>query len=372
MLADVFAGSVGQFYTQQARNYALGAVPQMAKTVDRGDHQIRYVANQGQETVTLKVHPKRAQELLEKKQGHLDWALIEINVPNAPVFGASSDRIAGLLAVAQVVTPLLQRVENDDGLPFLGINRGGGEISVPAENEKVLFVPYPDPTDYFTTSHIQRAMFELELTPLAGVRFVEVDLWAVLLAGETIPGWVATEAFFPAGPDPVGELEIIDFYGRIYSSATGFTGWPTGGPPPPIVTWDSGRRRWLIDGQTHLWRFFQAGVFSWQSANIWNFGTEAYYDGPTSAGGTVRGETNKGRVPLSKQRWSITDVSSPYYAFANEDGTDRTLGQIKDVTLQVKPSGELVNPNLFNRFEEPYLGRVTIDREKGSLSFNSA
>lgn len=84
LLADAFSGSVRQFYTQQARNYALGVAAQSNKAVDRGDHQIRYQASNGTEIVTLKVHPKRARELLSKKPKRFwDWALVDIVVPDA-------------------------------------------------------------------------------------------------------------------------------------------------------------------------------------------------------------------------------------------------------------------------------------------------
>jgi hypothetical protein len=78
-LAHRFDAALKQFYNAQAQNAELSGLPQYAKRVDRGDHQLQYVRQAGQETVTLTVHPTATAETSEKPvvEKPWDWAVVE-------------------------------------------------------------------------------------------------------------------------------------------------------------------------------------------------------------------------------------------------------------------------------------------------------
>lgn len=73
VLANHFAGSLRQFYNQQSQNHRASGLAQWAHTVDRGDHQMRYVGQGAIETMTLQVHQQVAEGLTKQTKTSIPW-----------------------------------------------------------------------------------------------------------------------------------------------------------------------------------------------------------------------------------------------------------------------------------------------------------
>ncbi len=129
VLANHFAGSLRQFYHGQAQLAAGSKLTQWAKSVDRGDHQIRYVNQSGMETVTLHVHPKVVEEVLKKPEPEVpwDWAVVDFEVPLQirHYVQANEDRLIGAISGFYI---RCQQVpfERDFG----GVEMGGAGTSI--------------------------------------------------------------------------------------------------------------------------------------------------------------------------------------------------------------------------------------------------
>lgn len=130
MLANHFAGSLRQFYHGQAQLAGASGLPQWAKSVDRGDHQLRYVSQFGSETVTLAVHPKVVEEVLKKEELETpwDWAVVDFEVPlvehdyNNPSLNRWIGGISGFYIRCRQVP-----FERD---PISGIEMGGAGFNI--------------------------------------------------------------------------------------------------------------------------------------------------------------------------------------------------------------------------------------------------
>lgn len=181
ILMEAFAGSVKQFYSGQARNYALSSGEQWRKMVDRGDHQILYQASHGTEIVTLRVHPKRAAGLLTPGDGWWDSALVEISIP------ATLD-VAGFFS-AFVVAPLLEEITPDSELPVKGVAKDYANwVSEGAAHQPDLIVAYPDyafvvspqPESRGAVSN-QTASLRIDLRPFRGLTNIDIELWGAVI-----------------------------------------------------------------------------------------------------------------------------------------------------------------------------------------------
>ena len=177
LLLEAFSGSVKQFYLGQARNYSLAAGQQWAKSVDRGDHQIRYVASGGTEIVTLKVHPERARRILTGDEAWWDSALVEITIP-------STNEVLGLYA-AFMTAPVLEVITVDSYLPVKGVARDlYGWDAWGAAHRPDLIVAYPDPDgapDYYEADrYTQTASLRVDLRPFRGFTTIAIELWGMV------------------------------------------------------------------------------------------------------------------------------------------------------------------------------------------------
>ena len=173
LLLDAVSGSVRQFYLASAQNKSLGIVSQTAKGVDRGTHQIRYIASQGDEIVTVTVHPEFAKKVLAGAHDWWDWAVIDLVYITESTSGEAS---------AYMVIPRLAPLLED--VPNLGValdNRGYYDWDNGAVFGEKPILAFPDrentPSSGVTTAELKFSL-RVDLRPFRGLPAAAVDLWA--------------------------------------------------------------------------------------------------------------------------------------------------------------------------------------------------
>ena len=118
-LVEAFKQPLRNFYLRATQASALNQLPHSRFRVDRGDHQMEYLINQGQERVVLTVHPTRARQVLEEKPPEKPrkqyplWALIEFELD----FPASEDVTYSAEMLARIGTRIEARSNTTTALP---------------------------------------------------------------------------------------------------------------------------------------------------------------------------------------------------------------------------------------------------------------
>lgn len=130
-LAERFAGSLRQFYVGQARNHALGITDQTRTRVDRGDHQIEYMNQSGQEFVTLRVHPQLPLPKPEPEETFVPMEFLELRVRGeiVPGSGVSSAAYNAMFYVQGVYNAETAPSDTAIGSPYqlpAGVAVAGG------------------------------------------------------------------------------------------------------------------------------------------------------------------------------------------------------------------------------------------------------
>lgn len=216
LLYNSLKGPINRFYQKAAQAYALGVTDQAGLHQTTADWSIRYLNNQGDETLIIKVAADVVHEISESLKRYWDYAIIEVRVPNA--------QSAGEFA-AFIRSPRMQVINPGDAMPIKGVAKDDfwWDLGPHPNLTPDRTVAYPDanfflrpPIDTISTTEIVGSL-RVDLRPFRGLTSVIIDLYATfdpvidyqtVVTGSTLAAHLGAQAHaeIPTGPPDILRL----------------------------------------------------------------------------------------------------------------------------------------------------------------------